>query len=190
MTHISEKSKRRVPYEQYEEYGYGSETRRRTSTPSVWPWLLGALALSLLGLLAWQWSGRNTEGPNVAVQTQSPVETFSKLNDVKVGDINVGDLAESAVSGLRSSLVGIKDEVTAKAAMPGLTQAASRFDQLTAILGQMTPETRKAIAGSFASIRSDLNTLLDQIAGLPGVGPVIQPTVDAIRSKLDTLATV
>ena len=184
MAHTThDKSERR--YRDEEEHRYELESRRQASD-WLWPVLLGALAL-LLGLWALQ---RWAEAPNVAVQTQAPVETFSKLNGIKVGDVDVGGLVKSAVDGLQSSLLGIKDEATAKAAMPALSQAASRFDQLTGLLSQMTPETRKALADSIATIRPKLNTLFDQAVGLPGVGPVIQPTVDAIRSKLDTLATV
>jgi hypothetical protein len=185
MAHTTHESKKH-----YEgEYGYEPESRRQ-APDWLWPVLLGALAL-LLGLWAWEWSSsRHAEAPNVAVQTQAPVETFSKLNGIKVGDVDIGGLVKSSVDGLQSSLLGIKDEATAKAAMPALSQAASRFDQLTGLLSQMTPETRKALADSIASIRPKLNTLFDQAVGLPGVGPVIQPTVDAIRSKLDTLATV
>jgi len=188
MAHTThDKSERR--YRDEDEYRYELESRRQ-APDWLWPVLLGALAL-LLGLWALQWwSSRHAEAPNVAVQTQAPVETFSKLNGIKVGDVDIGGLVKSAVDGLQSSLLGIKDEATAKAAVPGLSQAASRFDQLTGLLSQMTPETRKALADSIATIRPKLNTLFDQAVGLPGVGPVIQPTVDAIRSKLDTLATV
>ena len=187
MAHTThDKSERR--YRDEDEYRYETETRRQASN-WLWPALLAGLAL-LLGLWALQWWSSRPVVPNVAVQTQAPVETFSKLNGVKVGDVDIGGLAKSAVDGLQSSLLGIKDEATATAAMPGLSQAASRFDQLTGLLSQMTPETRKALADSIASIRPKLNTLFDQAVGVPGVGPVIQPTIDAIRSKLDTLATV
>lgn len=185
MTHMTDKSKRQVRYE----YDYEPESRRRTSSASVWPWLLGALALSTLGFLAWPhlFSSRPVESS--VVQTQSPTEAFDKLGGVKVGDVDLDGLVKSAVGGLQSSLGSIKDVDSAQAAMPGLTQAASQFDQLSGLLSQLTPETRKATADSFAAIRPKLNTLFDQAVGFPGVGPVIRPTVDAIRAKLDTLAT-
>jgi hypothetical protein len=79
MAHTTDKSQRR--YE--DDYRYES---RRQASDWLWPLLLGALAL-LLGLWAWQWSSsRHAEAPNVAVQTQAPVETFSKLNGIKAGD--------------------------------------------------------------------------------------------------------
>src|SRR5262249_46056419 len=167
---------------------HGKSERRQRSQAWLWPGLLAALAL-LLGLWAMQWSlGRHPEAPNVPLL--APDETFSKLNGIKVNDVDIGRLVISAVADLQSSLLGIKDEATAKAAMPALSQTASRFDQLTGLLNEMTPETRNALAFSITSIKPKLNALFDQAVGLPGVGPVIQPTVDAIRSKIDTLATV
>jgi hypothetical protein len=46
------------------------------------------------------------------------------------------------------------------------------------------------LADLLASIRPNLDQLLDKALALPGVGPIIQPTVDAIRAKLDTLTKV
>jgi hypothetical protein len=53
----------------------------------------------------------------------------------------------------------------------------------------MSPETHKAVAETFAAIRPSLDQLLDKALAIPGVGAVIKPAVDAIRAKLDTLAT-
>jgi hypothetical protein len=169
-----------------------------------WRWLLGALALLAIGALAWHLlSGRHrqvveTTSPKVEApyaQETSPtgeapyVGLLAKLRGIKVGDVDVGELATSAVNDLHSSVVGIKDEATAQAAVPELTKASSEFDQLTGLLGQLSPETRKALAETFTSIRPNLDQLLDKALGIPGVGAVIKPAVDAIRSKLDELAT-
>jgi len=52
------------------------------------------------------------------------------------------------------------------------------------------PENRKALVETFASIRPNLDQLLDKALAIPGVATLIKPTVDAIRSKLDALTTV
>jgi hypothetical protein len=105
---------------------------------------------------------------------------LNKLRGIKVGDIDVGELATSAVNDLQSSVAGIKDEATAQAALPGLTKASSEFDQLTGLLGQLTPEARKTVTEIFAAIKPNLDQLLDMVLGIPGVGTVIKPAVDAI----------
>ena len=174
--------------------GYPTKPAYQTpsrSTPSAWRWALAALALLLLGGLGWRlWSGQHTEGPKMAVETPSPVEAFRAVHGVRVDDVDLGQLAKSAVDGLQSSLRGIKDEATAQTAMPGLTQAVSQFDQLTGLVGRLSPETRKTLPDAFVAIRPQIDKLFDQAMALPGVGPVIKPTVDVLRSKLDTLATV
>jgi hypothetical protein len=160
------------------------------STPSIWPWLLGALAVIGLGAFAWHlMSGRHAEGPKSAVEAPSPGDMLDKLRGVKVGDVDIGALAKSAVDDLRSSLKGIKDEATAQAAVPELTKDGSQFDQLIGLLGQLSPETRKTLTDAFVAIKPRLDKLFDQALALPGVGPVITPTLDTIRSKLNTLTT-
>jgi len=93
------------------------------------------------------------------------------------------------VNNVQSSLKNVKDEATAKAALPKLNEATSQFDQLTGLLEQMSPETRKMVAETFAAIRPALDQLLEKALAIPGAGAVIKPAADAIRAKLDTLAT-
>jgi hypothetical protein len=174
---------------------------RPTATPpSVLPWLLGALAVLAIGWLLWHFlSGRDQ---SVVETTKPPVgETMtptgeapyagllSKLKGIKAGDTDIGELATAAVNHLYSSLTGIKDEASAQATLPSLNQASSEFDQLAGLLRQLSTENRKVLADTFASIRPNLDQLLDKALAIPGVATIIKPTVDAIRSKLDALST-
>ena len=180
-----------------------SSTQSIQSTSSPWPWLLGALAILAAGLLAWQLlSGRHrqvveapspkTETP--ATQTGQAGEApyaglLNKLRGIKVEDVDIGELANSAVNDAYTSLSGIKDETTAQAAVPAVTKASSEFDQLAGLLNQLPPDARKAVVEAFAAIKPNLDQLFDRVLGIPGVGAIIKPTVDAVRAKLDTLAT-
>jgi hypothetical protein len=172
-----------------------------STPPSIWPWLLGALVLLALGALAWHLlQGRHkqvaeTGSPKIEEKVSPSGEApyaglFAKLKGVKVGDVDLGEVAASAVNDLYTSLQGIKDEATAQSAMTGLTKASSEFDQLTGVLNQLSPENRKTLAELFASIRPNLNQLLDKALAVPGVEAIIKPTVDSIRAKLDTLTNV
>jgi len=105
---------------------FASRTPYR-STPSIWPWLLGTLALLAIGALAWHFlAGRHrqvVEAPTPKIEQpaeetsqkgEAPyVGLLSKLRGVKVGDVDVGELATSAVNNMYSSLSGIKDEAAA-----------------------------------------------------------------------------
>ena len=172
-------------------------SRAPATPPSILPWLLGALAVLAIGALAWHFLGRDR---HVVETTKPPVEEtttptgeapyaglFTKLQGIKAGDTDVGELATSAVNHLYSSLMGIKDEASAQATVPTLTQTSSEFDQLTGLLSQLSPENRKLLAETFASIRPNLDQLLDKALAIPGVATIIKPAVDAIRSKLDAL---
>jgi Bacterial protein of unknown function (DUF937) len=174
-------------------------SRAPSTPPSILPWL-GVLLLLALVALAWQLlSGRNKIAVETATppveKTTSPLDEapyaglFAKLNGMKVDGTDVGELATSAVNHLYASLTGIKDDASAQAQLSGLTQASSQFDQLTGLLSQLSPEKRKVLAETFASIRPNLDQLLDKALAIPGVATIIKPTVDAIRSKLDALTS-
>ena len=170
-----------------------------SSAPSIWPWLIGALVLLALGSLAWHFlAGRHhkqvaeTANPKIEEQATSPSEApyvglFNKLKGIKAGDVDVGDLTTSAVNDLYTSLVGIKDATTAQGSLSGLSKASSEFDQLDGLLDKLSPENRKVLVAVFASIKPNLDQLMDKALAIPGVGDVIKPMVDAIRSKLDAL---
>jgi hypothetical protein len=114
---------------------------------------------------------------------------LNKLHGIKVGDVDIGDLSTAAVNDLYKSLSGIKDQATAQAAAPGVTKASSEFDQLSGLFNQLPPDARKAVAEAFAAIKPNLDQLIERVLAIPGVGAIIKPSVDAIRAKLDTLAT-
>jgi len=179
--------------------GARAAPRTTATPPSILPWL-PVLALLAIGWLVWHLlSGRDQ---NVVETTKPPVEEtanptgeapysglFSKLKGIKVGDTDTGELAISAVDRLYSSLMGIKDEASAQANLTSLNQASSEFDQLSGLLSQLSPENRKVLAETFASIRPNLDQLLDNALAIPGIATIIKPTVDAIRSKFDVLST-
>ena len=179
--------------------GARAAPRTTATPPSILPWL-AVLAVIAIGWLAWHLlSGRDQ---NVVETKKPPVEEttsltgeapysglFTKLKGIKVGDTDTGELAISAVDRLYSSLTGIKDEASAQANLTSLNQASSEFDQLSGLLSQLSPENRKVLAETFASIRPNLDQLLDNALAIPGIATIIKPTVDAIRSKLDALST-
>jgi Bacterial protein of unknown function (DUF937) len=167
-------------------------SRTPETTSSSWSWLLWVLALLAIGFLAWRFLStpeQTTEAPSP--QIEAPYASMlQQLKGLKIVDVDIGELATSAVNNVQSSLQDVKDEASAKAALPKLNEATSQFDQLTGLLGQMSPETRKTVADVFAAIRPTLDQLLDKTLAIPGVGAVIKPAADAIRAKLDELATI
>lgn len=160
-----------------------------SSSWTRWLWILALLALAII---AWRFLSTPDQTAEVpSPQIEAPYASMlQQLKGVKVGDVDIGELATSAVNNVQSSLRDVKDEATAKAALPKLNEATSQFGQLTSLLDQMPPETRKTVADVFAAIRPTLNQLLEKALAIPGVGTVIKPAADAIRAKLDALAKI
>ena len=75
--------------------------------PSVWPWLIGAVAVFAIGALASHFlSGRHDQVAETTPQmVEAPYAGFlAKLHGVKAGDADVGELATSAVNDLYGAL--------------------------------------------------------------------------------------
>jgi len=170
-----------------EEASRGHPTRE---PPSAWPWLLVTIAVAAIGALALNYlSGRHHQVAETAPpKVEAPyADFFAKLRGVKAGDVDVGELATSAVNDLYASLSGIKDEANAQAALPGLNKASAEFDQLTGLLGQLPPDARKVLANIITSIRPNITHLMERVLAIPYVAAIIKPTIDTINTKLDTL---
>jgi hypothetical protein len=170
-----------------EEVSRGYPTRE---PPSVWPWLLVTIAVAAIGALALSYlSGRHRQVAETAPpKVEAPyADFFSELRGVKAGDVDVGELATSAVNDLYVSLSGIKDEADAKAALSGLNKASSEFDQMTGLLGQLPQDARKLLADTITSIRPNITHLMDRVLAVPGVTAIIKPTIDNINHRLDVL---
>jgi hypothetical protein len=190
--------------------------RQPAKHTSWWSWVLPALALFAVGAIAWRLlSGPHprevalTPAPETKMATLESVQTpptlaptsvinagqvdaaavFTPLQGIKVGNIDIGALATSAIIGLRSSLETITDEATARSSAPKLASSVAEFEQLAGLTNQLSPEARRTLADAIVASRPSLDQLLDKALAIPGVGPVINPTVDSLRSKLDTLAT-
>src|SRR5262249_58765002 len=102
-------------------------------------WLLGALAL-FIAAMTWhflsQRHGRVAE--TAPPKVEAPYAGFlAKLRGVKAGDVDVGELATSAVNDVYGAFSGIKDSATAQTALPGLKKASSEFDDLAGLVGQL-----------------------------------------------------
>jgi len=117
--------------------------------------------------------------------TQEPV---TPTQSVVVGGVDVGKQLNDSLTALRSSLQGITDEASAKAALPKLQDVKTEFDKVTNLVGQLSPEQRKTIVGLVGPAMTTLNQLFDKVLAIPTVGEVLKPTIDALRANLTALA--
>jgi hypothetical protein len=82
----------------------------------------------------------------------------------------------------------VTDEGTARTALPELTKSSTALETVMSLIGQLSPENRKLIARAIASLKPTLDPLLDRVMALPGVSPILKPTVDAIRAEINSLS--
>ena len=175
--------------------------------PSSRPnWLIPALAALLAAGLAWYLLSRPSPTETAVVQPPAKIESplttgalperpstaspsLENLRGIKVGDVDFGAQVANAVNGLRSSLEGITDETSAKSALAPLEGSIGEFNKLVAMLGQLSPQNRQSLANAITATKPMLDRLFDKALQVPGVSALIKPSIDSIRTELNTMAT-
>jgi len=162
----------------------GYRAARRPLTAS-WPlWILGLVVLAGLGWyflgerehqLAEQTRGLiNKATEDVATKTPNPVDVSADLT--------------SSVDTVRTTLQGITDPASARAALPKLQQATEQMDRINSLAAQLPPSSRKELASLVAASMPALNRLCDRALSNPQIAGLAKPTIDALRAKLQSLA--
>jgi len=166
--------------------GTGNERAPRGATSGSANWAYWAIPLIVLGgLLQYLFGPHHQE----RVAQQAPTPEISTANqNVVVGGVDVKNTLGDSLSDLRTSLQGITDVASAQAALPKLEAAKSQIDKVSNLIGQMTPDQRKVIAGVIATAMPTINRLTDRVLEIPGVGDVLRPTIDPVKTKLADLS--
>jgi sporulation protein YlmC with PRC-barrel domain len=165
-------------------------TEVRNGTSTSWPfWLLPLAALAGLGwflLSGDQWGRQVADAPGTVVGTDT--ERRPAGPSLVVGGVDVGRQITTAADGLGNLLQGIRDPSSATAALPRLRDAARELDRMATMSGQLSQEGRTALANAASGSLAKLNTALDKAAAIPGVAPLLQPTLDQMRGRIDAIA--
>ena len=163
---------------------YNSATRGLTQ----WPyWLAG---LIILGGLAWYAADR--QGAQTVAEhtttTQPATGTVGMAPaDLTVDGVNLANKFSSSVDTLKAALPGITDAASAQAALPKITEATSQLNDISALASKLSPTARTALARQVAAATAAIEPMCDKIIATPGVGAVAKPAIDDLRAKLDTL---
>jgi hypothetical protein len=115
---------------------------------------------------------------------QPSVPTIPSLT---VGGLDIGKQVTDSITNLRTTLTGITDAASAQAALPKLREVTAQIDRVDGLLGQLSPEQRKVLAGVVNPLMPSLNQLCDKVLAIPGVAELLKPTIDALRAKLAML---
>jgi hypothetical protein len=140
-------------------------------------WLIPLLAI--LAVLIYLFA-RPTE--QVVVQPGAPA-----IPSLTVGGLDIRKEVTDSITNLRTTLTGITDAASAQAALPKLREVTGQIDKVDGLLGQLSPEQRKVLAGVVNPLMPSLNQLFDKVLAIPGVAELLKPTIDALRAKLTLL---
>ena len=159
----------------------GTTRTARDTTFGIPNWAYWALPLIALGGI-WYLLGKPVQQEQVTQQAPTPTPSMV------VGGVDVGQEIGDSLSGLRTSLQGVTDVRSAAAALPKLEAARTQIDKVSSLVGQLTPNQRKIVGGMVASAMPPINRLSDKVLEIPGVGEVLRPTIDPVKTKLADLS--
>ena len=106
------------------------------------------------------------------------------VQSLTVGGVDLGKQVTDSITNLRTTLGGITDAASAQAALPKLREVTAQIDKVDGLIGQLSAEQRKVLAGMVNPLMPSLNQLFDKVLAIPGVGELLKPTIDALRAKL------
>jgi hypothetical protein len=160
---------------------YGATRRSPTAS---WPlWILG---LAVLAGLGWYFLGDREQ--QLVEQTRGLINKATE--DLAVNTPNAADVSAdltSSVDTLRTTLQGITDPASARAALPKLQQATERLDKINSLAAKLPPNSRKELASMVDASMPGLNRLCDRVLSNQHVAGLVKPMIDALRAKLKLL---
>jgi hypothetical protein len=159
---------------------------RRPMTAS-WPyWVIAVLVLAGLG---WYLLGNGEK--QVAEQTRGLLNKAPDDVAAQMATPNAAELSadlSSSVDTLRTTLQGITDPTSARAALPKLQQATAQLNRINDLAAQLPPDSRKNLASVVEASMPALNSLCDRALSNPQIAGLAKPAIDALRAKLQLLA--
>jgi hypothetical protein len=105
-----------------------------------------------------------------------------------VGGLDIGKQVTDSITSLRTSLGSITDVASAQAALPKLREVTAQIDRVDGLIGQLSAEQRRFLAGLVNPVMPTLNQLFDKVLAIPGVADVLKPAIDSLKVKLTALA--
>jgi hypothetical protein len=153
--------------------------RASAAASSSYNWLYWLIPILAIAALVIYFLARPAE--QVAQQGATTAQNLT------VGGVNVSKQITDSIAELRSTLGGVTDVTSAQAALPKLRDVTTQVDQVDGLIGRMTPEQRKLLAGIVSPLMPTLNQLFDKVLAIPGVSEILKPTIDILKAKITML---
>ena len=124
------------------------------------------------------------QAPEAASQAATSVANLT------VGNVNLSDRITTFFDDAKKTLEGVTDAKSAEAARPKLQELAANLDQISGLAGQLPADGKQAFTGMVNKVVPTLRPLIDKVLAMPGVGEVLQATLEPMKAKLQAMATV
>ncbi len=178
--------------------------RAETGVPN---WVYWLLPLIVLGGLLWYLLSRPHEmqqarqeappaqsqqerqaQPQTSGQAPGQAQRQTAGGNVVVGGVDLKNTLGDSLADMRTSLQSIAEGGSAQAALPKLEAAKNQIDRISGLAGQLSDEQRKILGAVITTAMPAINQLTDRVMAMPGVGDVLRPTIDPMKTKLAELA--
>ena len=159
----------------------GDAARRRgaDAAPASSNWLYWLLPLAAAAALLIYFAVRPTQ--------EVGQQGMKEAQNATAQGVDLGKQITNNITSLRTTLDGVTDVASAKAALPKVQEAASQIDKTGGEVGQLSADQKKLVAGLINPLMPAFNQLCDKVLAIPGVAEVLKPSVDAVKAKLTTL---
>jgi len=158
----------------------GDTSRRAAGTAASRNWLYWLIPIAAIAALLIYFYGRQAE--QVVQQGVPPAQSLM------VGGLDLGKQVTDSIASLRTTLNGVTDTASAEAALPKLRDVTAQIDKVDGMIGQLSSEQRKLLAGLVNPVMPVLNQLFDKVLAIPGVAELLKPAIDPLKAKLEALA--
>jgi hypothetical protein len=167
-----------------------ANARRAASAPRSGGanWLYWLVGLAVLAGLAWYFLARQSERPT---EPSTPIATQTvptPQNLTTVGGVDLASQLSSSIAKLRTTIEGMTDPASARAALPKLDDVTAQVEKVSALAPQLPADGKKALSALIAAAMPALNQLLDKVLAQPEVAAIAKPAIDVLRAKLEALA--
>jgi hypothetical protein len=71
--------------------------------------------------------------------------------------------------------------------LPKLQEVSVQIDKVGGVVGQLSAEQRRVLAGLVSPAMPALNQLFEKVLAIPGIAEILKPVIDALRAKLAVL---
>ena len=125
--------------------------------------------------------------PTTGGQATTAGQAATAGQSLMVAGLNIDKQVTDSIASLRTTLAGITDAASARAALPKLQETTAQIDKVGGLTAQLSAEQRKLLAGIVSPSLPTLNQLLEKVLAIPGVTDVLKPTIDTLKTKLAVL---